>query len=130
MKRLEVEGSVLNVQELIDIYKQIELCRGLRRFFQKLDPAIAPHLQEKISRLSDQKVLEKEILHTISPKGEILDKASPALSEIRHQLKAVREKVQSDSRTPSPPGRMATPPPGAAHHPEKREIRSSRQIEL
>ncbi len=95
LKRSEVEGSVLSVQELIDIYRQIELSRGLRRFFQKLDPAIAPRLQEKISRLSDQKVLEKEILHTVSPKGEILDNASPALSEIRHQLQAVREKVQT-----------------------------------
>jgi DNA mismatch repair protein MutS2 len=95
LKRLEVEGSVLSVQELIDLYKQMELCRGLRRFFQKLDPAIAPHLQEKISRLSDQKVLEKDILHTISPKGEILDKASPALAEVRNQLKAAREKVQA-----------------------------------
>ncbi|HSB04120.1 MAG TPA: hypothetical protein VLK23_02930, partial [Thermodesulfobacteriota bacterium] len=95
LKRLEVEGSVLNVQELIDIYKQIELCRGLRRFFEKPDPSIASHLQEKISRLSSQKVLAKEILQTISPKGEILDKASPLLSEIRQQLKTVREKVQA-----------------------------------
>ena len=68
-QRLEVEGSVLNVQELIDVYKQIELVRGLKRFFQRLDPAIAPRLQEKISRLSNLKALEKEILHTISPKG-------------------------------------------------------------
>ena len=93
-RRLEVEGSVLNVQELIDVYRQIELGRGLKRFFQRLDPALAPRLQEKISRLSNLKVLEKEILHTLSPKGEILDKASPVLSEIRHQLREVREKVQ------------------------------------
>ena len=95
LKRSKVEGSVLDVQELIDIYGQMQLCRGLKRFFQKLDPILAPHLQEKVSRLSDQKTLEKEILHTVTPKGEILDKASPALSEIRHQLKAVREKVQT-----------------------------------
>ena len=94
LKRLEVEGSVLGVQELVDIYRQIELCRVLRRFFQRLDPAVAPRLQEKISGLSNLKALEKEILQTISPKGEILDKASPALSEIRHRLMAVRERVQ------------------------------------
>jgi DNA mismatch repair protein MutS2 len=92
--RLEIEGSVLDVQQLIDVYRQIELCRGLRRFFHRLDPALAPRLQEKISRLSDLKVLEKEILHTVSPKGEILDKASRVLSEIRHRLMAVRERVQ------------------------------------
>jgi DNA mismatch repair protein MutS2 len=94
LNRLEIEGSVLGVQELVDIYRQIELCRVLRRFFQRLDPAVAPRLQEKISRLSNLKALEKEILQTISPKGEILDKASPALSEIRHRLMAVRERVQ------------------------------------
>jgi DNA mismatch repair protein MutS2 len=93
-RRLQVEGSVLNVQELIDVYRQIELVRGLKRFFQRLDPALAPRLQEKISSLSNLKALEKEILHVLSPKGEILDKASPALSEIRHHLREVREKVQ------------------------------------
>lgn len=95
LKRAEVEGSVLSVQELIDIHRQIGLCRGLKRSFQKLEPTLAPHLREKILRLSDQKGLEKGILHTLSPKGEILDKASPALSEIRHQLTAVREKIQT-----------------------------------
>jgi DNA mismatch repair protein MutS2 len=95
LKRSEVEGSALSVQELIDLYRQIELCRGLRRFFQKLEPAIAPRLQEKVSGLSDQKALEKEILHSISPKGEILDRASPALSEIRDQLRLAREKVHA-----------------------------------
>lgn len=93
-QRLEVEGSVLNVEELIDVYKQIELVRGLKRFFQRLDPALTPRLQEKVQGLSNLKALEKEILHTLSPKGEILDKASPVLSEIRNRLSEVREKVQ------------------------------------
>jgi DNA mismatch repair protein MutS2 len=95
LKRSEVEGSVLSVQELIDLYRQIELCRDLRRFFQKLEPAIAPRLQEKVSGLSNQRALEKEILHSISLKGEILDRASPALSEIRDQLRLAREKVHA-----------------------------------
>lgn len=93
-KRLDIEGSVLDVSELVDIYRQIELVRRLRRFFQKLDPALAPRLLEKISKLSNLKALEKEILQTISPKGEILDKASPVLSEIRFRLMSVREKAQ------------------------------------
>ena len=37
LRRLEVEGSVLSVQELLDIYRQMELCKGLKRFFQKLE---------------------------------------------------------------------------------------------
>jgi DNA mismatch repair protein MutS2 len=94
LKKLEVEGSVLEVQELLDLYQQVVLAKGLKRFFQKLEHVTAPYLQEKISRLSYQKTLEKEILQAVNPKGEILDRASPALSEIRHRLGGVREKAK------------------------------------
>ena len=94
LKRLDVEGCVLEVQEVIDIYDQIELCKGLKRFFKKLETVHAPHLQEKVSNLSSLKALEKEILQAINTKGEILDRASPALSDIRHRMGAVREKAK------------------------------------
>jgi DNA mismatch repair protein MutS2 len=94
LSKLEIEGSVLEVQELLDLYHQIVLCKGLKRFFQKLENVKAPHLQEKISRLSYQKALEKEILRTINTKGEILDRASPALLDIRQRLGGAREKVK------------------------------------
>jgi DNA mismatch repair protein MutS2 len=93
-KKLEVEGSVLDVQELLDLHQQTVLCKGLRRFFQKLENVKAPHLQEKISKFSYQKVLEKEILQAINTKGEILDRASRTLLDIRHRLGAVREKTK------------------------------------
>lgn len=94
-KRLEVEGSILEVQEFLDLYRQIDLCKGLRRFFQKLKIIDAPHLQEKISKLSSLKTLEKEILQAINTKGEILDRASPTLREIRQQLGEIREKAKA-----------------------------------
>jgi len=93
-KKLEVEGSVLDVQELLDLCEQVVLCKGLRRFFQRLENVRAPRLQEKISKLSYQKTLEKEILQAVNIKGEILDRASPALSDIRHRLGGVREKAK------------------------------------
>src|SRR4030043_834847 len=83
LRKLDVEGSVLEVQELLDMYHQIELCKGLRRFFLKLENMKAPRLQERVSEFSSLKVLEKEILQAINTKGEILDRASPPLSEIR-----------------------------------------------
>jgi DNA mismatch repair protein MutS2 len=94
-KRLDVEGSILEVQEILDLYRQIDLCKGLKRFFQKLKVAQAPHLQEKISKLSTLKALEKEILQAINTKGEILDRASPTLKEVRKQLGEVREKAKA-----------------------------------
>jgi DNA mismatch repair protein MutS2 len=94
LNQLEVDGSVLDIREFLDLYHQMVLCKGLRRFFQKLEPLKAPHLQEKISKLSYQKALEKEVLHTINTKGEILDRASPTLQDIRHRLGEVREKAK------------------------------------
>ena len=94
LNKLGIEGSALDVQELLELYHQIVLCKGLRRFFQKLENVKIPHLQEKISRFSDQKALEKEILRAINTKGEILDRASPALSDIRQRLGGVREKAK------------------------------------
>ncbi len=94
LNKLEIEGSVLDVQEFLDLYHQMVLCKGLKRFFQKLENVKVPHLQEKISRLSYQKALEKEILQTINTKGEILDRASPALLDIRERLGGVREKAK------------------------------------
>jgi DNA mismatch repair protein MutS2 len=93
LSRLEVEGSALNVQEILDILQQITLVRGLTTFFTKSETR-APSLQEKVSRLSLLKGLAKEILHTINTKGEILDRASPGLSDIRHRLGLVREKAK------------------------------------
>ena len=94
LKKLEIEGSVLDVQELLDIYQQMALCKGLRRFFLKLEAVKASHLLEKISQLSSLKTLEKEILQAINKKGEILDRASPALSDIRSRLEKVRERAK------------------------------------
>jgi DNA mismatch repair protein MutS2 len=94
LNKLEIEGSILEVEELLDLYHQMVLCKGLKRFFQKLENVKVPHLQEKNSRLSYQKVLEKEILQAINTKGEILDRASPALLDIRHRLGVVREKAK------------------------------------
>ena len=94
LQKLEVEGSVLDVRELLDLYDQVVLGRGLRRFFQRLENVRAPRLQGEISKISYQKTLEKEILRAINTKGEILDRASPALLDIRYRLAAVREKAK------------------------------------
>ena len=93
-KKLEIEGSLLDVQELLDIYQQMVLCKGLRRFFQKLENVKTPRIEEKISALSFQGALEKTILQGVNTKGEILDRASPVLSDIRLRLRGVREKAK------------------------------------
>ena len=92
--RLEVEGSVLSVQELLDLYRQMELSKGLKRFFQKVKVVKAARLQDRVSKLSSLKALEKEILQAVNTKGEILDRATPTLSDIRHRMGQIREKAK------------------------------------
>ncbi|MGB9629376.1 MAG: endonuclease MutS2, partial [Thermodesulfobacteriota bacterium] len=94
LKRLEVEGSSLTLQEIIEILDHIELCKRIKRFFRKAEAIRIPYLQERISKLSSLKVLEKEILQSIDKKGEILDRASPNLSDIRDRLRELREKAK------------------------------------
>jgi len=127
LDKLEIDGSVLDVGELLDLYYQIVLCKGLRRFFQKLEPVKALHLQEKISKLSYQKALEKEILRAINTKGEILDRASPALLDLRHRLGGQR-KSEGSARIPPPSRNASAHLPGTIHHSEKRALCSSHQI--
>lgn len=93
LRRLEVEGSILQVQEILDIHQMMVLGKGIKRFFLKSELK-APMLREKISKLSSLKELEREILQAIHPKGEILDRASPELSDIRHRLGGIREKAK------------------------------------
>lgn len=93
LTRLEVEGSVLDVQEILDILQQITLVKGLTNFFVKSEIK-APSLQEKMSRLSSLKDLAKEILRSVNTNGEILDRASPGLSEVRYRLGSVRERAK------------------------------------
>jgi DNA mismatch repair protein MutS2 len=93
LKRLEVEGSVLEVQEILNIHQLMALGKGLRKFFLKPEVK-APLLQEKILRVSSLKALERDILHVMNTKGEILDRASGTLSDIRHRLAVVREKAK------------------------------------
>jgi DNA mismatch repair protein MutS2 len=94
LRKLEVEEAVLTVQELIALQQQIGLSEGIQRFFRKYDTTEIPRLQERVSKLSSLKSLEKEIRRTIDPKGELLDEASPRLKEIRVQIHALREKVR------------------------------------
>jgi DNA mismatch repair protein MutS2 len=94
LRKLEVEEAVLTVQEMMDLHQQIRLSEGIQRFFRRLETTEIPRLQERVSGLSSLKSLEKEILRTIDPKGELLDDASPRLKEIRVQIHALREKVR------------------------------------
>lgn len=93
LKRLEVEGTVLETQEILHIHQLMVLGKGLRRFFLKPEVK-APFLREKISKLSVLKALEREILRVMNMKGEILDRASANLTDLRHRLARARQRAK------------------------------------
>jgi len=94
LKRVDVEESVLTVQELMELCGQIALAGGVRRYVDGLDESRSPLLREKTAGLSHLKSLEKAILRAVNAKGEILDGASASLLEIRDQLRETREKAK------------------------------------
>jgi DNA mismatch repair protein MutS2 len=94
LTRLEVEGAVLTVPELLALCQQMALSRTLKRFFQKMEKGRFPLLTERISGLSSLHTLENRILRSVNENGEVLDEASPALAEIRHRLGTLREKAK------------------------------------
>ncbi len=93
LRKLDVEGAVLEVKDLLDIYANIQLCKGLKRFFLRFEPYNVSNLWQKVSRFSYLKNLEKDILWAIDKRGEILDHASPKLSEVRDQIKKIRNRI-------------------------------------
>lgn len=93
LMKLDIEGAVLEVKDLLDICTHIQLCKGLKRFFLRFEPPKVTHIWQKISRFSYLKNLERDILWAINQKGEILDRASPKLSEVRDQIKKIRNKI-------------------------------------
>jgi DNA mismatch repair protein MutS2 len=94
LKRVDVEESVLTVQELMELCDQIALTGGVRRYVDRQDESQWPLLRERMAGLSPLKSLEKEILRAVNAKGEVLDGASASLLEIRDQLRTTREKAK------------------------------------
>ena len=121
-KKLEIEGSLLDVHELLDIYQQMVLCKGLKRFFQKLENVKTLRIGEKISALSFQRALEKTILQGVNTKGEILDRASPVLSDIRLRLGGAKRKSEKGARISSWQGGSSVDLSGAVDHDKEWEI--------
>lgn len=92
--RAKAEGSVLDIQPLIDI---ADVCRGSRvaRNFIKKHAEKTPYLDRLSQELFTFSALEEAIENAIDPSsGEILDRASAELSRIRKSLNQKRDHIQ------------------------------------
>ena len=87
----KIEGVVLSAKKILEILKLLKNSRSLSQFL-KNNSSIAPLLSEQLSSLFNDKLLENHIEKVIDENGDIKEKASQKLSEIRKQI---REKQNS-----------------------------------
>ena len=87
----KIEGVVLYSKKILDILRLAKISRGLYQFL-KSSSEISPTLSQLHNYLIIDKVFEHHIEKVIDESGEIKEKASQKLSDIRKQI---REKQSS-----------------------------------
>lgn len=87
----KIDGVILNSKKLLEILKLAKISRSLYNFL-KQNITISPILTEQLSSLVVDKVFEHHIEKVIDETGEIKEKASQKLFDIR---KEIREKQSS-----------------------------------
>ncbi|PZU96345.1 MAG: endonuclease MutS2 [Pseudanabaena sp.] len=88
--RAEKQG-VLSASELWAIATTLAGARNLRRQLDNAD--CCPNLQILVSDLRTYPDVEQEIYRCIDEGGNVLDRASARLGEIRHELTSVRDQI-------------------------------------
>jgi DNA mismatch repair protein MutS2 len=81
----KIEGSVLNSKKILEILKLSRISRSLHQFL-KNNSGIAPILLVHQSSLFSDKVFEHHIEKVLDESGEVKEKASQQLSDIRKQI--------------------------------------------
>ncbi len=87
------KGEVLSGVELAALANFLESVTRLRRYLSP-ERGIPASFQEWLSRLNALPELKDLIRSRVSPKGELLDDASPELKSIRDQARALRSEIQ------------------------------------
>ena len=85
-KKIKVEGTSLQLFEIIDIRTVLENIRSLRHFFKNDEKNEYPLLKNKIDRTCFPTYLYDRINTLISKNGTIKDNATPVLKDIRRNL--------------------------------------------
>jgi DNA mismatch repair protein MutS2 len=85
-------GGILNGDELLNLATTLSGVRKLRRVIEDEENAII--LQELVNDLRTFPELEQEIHYCIDDRGEITERASPQLGDIRQKIKTLRNKIQ------------------------------------
>jgi DNA mismatch repair protein MutS2 len=84
--RLRIEGTHIEIPELIQLRDSLDTIKAIIQLIRKLDKERFPRLQELSAPVKLHPFVYDSISSILSPKGEIRDKASPELANIRHEL--------------------------------------------
>jgi len=96
-------GGVLPPPDLLDVKSTLIAARTLARVFEKLANQF-PRLSDLASQMPSPPGLVEAITRVLSDRGEILDSASPKLTNIRHDLRIAYDRLMSKMQ------RMVTDP--------------------
>ena len=90
LERVERQG-MLSGNELLNIATTLAGARQLRRSID--NQSDVPILTELLAELRTHPQLEQEINHCIDERGDVADRASPKLGEIRGRLRSLRDRI-------------------------------------
>ncbi len=91
LERVKIAG-MLSAKELLDIATTLAGMRYLRRLIDAKSEELVT-LAELVVDVRTYPEIEQDIHHCIDDRGEITDRASPKLAEIRHETKSLRNRI-------------------------------------
>ena len=107
-----IPGAMLEAEALLGVAAMLRVAMQARAFFRR-NAGATPHLEAVAARLAPPGDLVAEVERCIEPGGTVADDASPALREVRRQIRATREEVlarlQAMLHAPHLSGHIAEP---------------------
>ncbi len=97
LSKLAVEGTTLDIPEIVELLRLAERADEIRRALTSTRSRF-PHLAQEAERYGDFHDLLRELRGKILPSGELDDNASPALRRIRRELEKQRALILSSLR--------------------------------
>ena len=104
------KGARLQPPELLLVLDMVSAARNLRRAFIRLPDVDArfPRLLDFVEGLAELPDLEADIGRSIGPRGDVLDTASPALAQIRRDVRIAQSRLMERLNALVSGGRYAT----------------------
>ena len=94
LKRVRIEGTVLNLASFQDLLSIAGLSRRMKNFFKQREE-MYPELTEIAQMLIPMKDLEDHIQSKISDRGDLKNDASPELQQLRKSLNSKRNQLRT-----------------------------------